>query len=148
MSYTIGEMAKKVGIPVTTLRYYDDQGLFPFLERTEGGIRIFKEKDYRWVRVVRSLKRCGLPLEEIRAFMNMAMEGDGTIDQRLAMYRRQRELVCEQMADLQEMLEMLDYKCWYYETAQEAGTTEVPRRYPREELPEHLRRGYYKSWVK
>ena len=37
MSYTIGEMAKKVGIPVTTLRYYDDQGLFPFLERKRLG---------------------------------------------------------------------------------------------------------------
>ena len=60
MSYTIGEMAKKVGIPVTTLRYYDDQGLFPFLERTEGGIRVFRDEDYRWVKIVRSLKRTGM----------------------------------------------------------------------------------------
>ena len=145
MSYTIGEMAKKVGIPVTTLRYYDDQGLFPFLERTVGGIRVFRDEDYRWVKIVRSLKRTGMSLSDIREFMNMSMEGDSTIDQRLALYHRQRELVREQMADLQEMLDILDYKCWFYETAREAGTTAVPKAFPREELPPHLLEGYRKS---
>ena len=145
MSYTIGEMAKKVGIPVTTLRYYDDQGLFPFLERTEGGIRVFKDEDYRWVKTVRSMKRVGMSLEDIRTFMNMIMEGDSTIDQRLEMYRRQRELILEQMEDLQDMLEILDYKCWFFETAQAAGTTAVPRSIPPEEMPQHLREGYRKS---
>ena len=145
MSYTIGEMAEKVGIPVTTLRYYDDQGLFPFLERTEGGIRIFKDEDYRWVKVVRSLKRTGMSLSDIREFMNMSMEGDKTIEQRLEMYRHQREQVQEKMADLQEMLDILDYKCWFYETAVQAGTTAVPKAFPRDSLPEHLRNGYYKS---
>lgn len=145
MSYTIGEMAEKVGIPVTTLRYYDDQGLFPFLERTESGIRMFKDEDFRWVKIVRSLKRTGMSLSDIREFMNMSMEGDSTIDQRLEMYRRQREVVLEQMADLQEMLDILDYKCWFYETAQQAGTTAVPKAYPRDSLPQHLREGYYKS---
>ena len=145
MSYTIGEMAKKVGIPVTTLRYYDDQGLFPFLERTEGGIRVFRDEDYRWVKVVRSLKRTGMSLSDIREFMNMSMEGDSTIDQRLARYHRQREMVLEQMADLQEMLDILDYKCWFYETAHEAGTTAVPKAFPRENLPQHLLDGYRKS---
>ena len=145
MSYTIGEMAEKVGIPVTTLRYYDDQGLFPFLERTEGGIRIFRDEDYRWVKIVRSLKRTGMSLSDIRDFMNMSMEGDKTIDQRLALYHHQREMVREQMADLQEMLDILDYKCWFYETAQKAGTTAVPKAYPREKLPQHLLDGYRKS---
>ena len=145
MSYTIGEMAEKVGIPVTTLRYYDDQGLFPFLERTEGSIRVFKDEDFRWVKIVRSLKRTGMSLSDIREFMNMSMEGDKTIAQRLEMYRHQREVVLEQMADLQEMLDILDYKCWFYETANQAGTTAVPKAYPRDELPKHLRDGYYKS---
>ena len=145
MSYTIGEMAEKVGIPVTTLRYYDDQGLFPFLERTEGGIRVFKDEDYRWVKVVRSLKRTGMSLSDIRDFMNMSMEGDKTIEQRLEMYRHQWEQVREKIADLQEMLDILDYKCWFYETAAEAGTTAAPKAVPRDSLPKHLREGYYKS---
>ena len=145
MSYTIGEMAKKVGIPATTLRYYDDQGLFPFLERSESGARIFKDEDYRWVKVVRSLKRTGMSISDIRDFMNMSMEGDSTIQQRLAMYHHQREMVREQMADLQEMLDVLDYKCWFYELACEAGTTAAPKAVPRDTLPEHLRQGYYKS---
>lgn len=145
MSYTIGEMAEKVGISVTTLRYYDDQGLFPFLERTEGGARVFKDEDYRWVKIVRSLKRTGMSLSDIRDFMNMSMEGDSTIDQRLELYRHQRDVVLEQMADLQEMLDILDYKCWFYETAQAAGTTEAPKAIPRDTLPQHLRDGYYKS---
>ena len=140
MSYTIGEMAEKVGIPVTTLRYYDDQGLFPFLERTEGGIRIFKDEDYRWIKIVRSLKRTGMSLSDIRDFMNMSMEGDETIEQRLEMYRHQREQVRERMADLQEMLDILDYKCWFYDVARESGTCDTPKNMPFDELPKRIQR--------
>ena len=46
MIYTVGEMAKKIGVAPSTLRYYDKEGLLPFVERLSGGIRVFKEADY------------------------------------------------------------------------------------------------------
>ena len=40
MIYTVGEMAQKLGVPASTLRYYDKEGLLPFVERSSGGIRM------------------------------------------------------------------------------------------------------------
>ncbi len=46
MIYTVGEAAKKIGVAPSTLRYYDKEGLLPFVERSGGGIRMFKDSDF------------------------------------------------------------------------------------------------------
>ena len=56
MIYTVGEMAQKLGVPASTLRYYDKEGLLPFVERSSGGIRMFRKTDFEWLQVI----RCGL----------------------------------------------------------------------------------------
>ena len=43
MNYSIGEVSRMFGLPQSTLRYYDKEGLLPFVERPSGGIRLFKE---------------------------------------------------------------------------------------------------------
>lgn len=139
MLYTVGEMAKKLGVAASTLRYYDQEGLLPFVERSSGGMRMFKESDYEWLQIIECLKKTGMPLKDIRSFVLMAMAGDETIEPRLALIRKQQESVRHQISQLQETLETLDFKCWYYETAQAAGTTEVPRNMTLEELPERFR---------
>lgn len=53
MTYTEGEMAKLLGVPASTLRYYDKEGLLPFVERSPGGARIFRKNDYVWLQVRR-----------------------------------------------------------------------------------------------
>ncbi len=139
MLYTIGEMAKKLGVPASTLRFYDKQGLLPFVERSAGGIRVFRESDYGWLKIIGCLKDSGLQLKEIRDFINMAMQGDETIAARLELFRRRREAIKEQMEELQQTLDVVDFKCWYYETALEAGTTAAPDNMPDEALPPRLR---------
>lgn len=139
MLYTVGEMAKRLGIAPSTLRYYDQEGLLPFMERSSSGIRMFKDSDYEWLQVIECLKKTGMQLKDIREFIEMAMQGDETIEPRLALIRKQREVVKAQIETLQETLRTLDFKCWYYETAQEAGTTDVPRNMTLDELPEHYR---------
>lgn len=139
MLYTIGEMAKMLGIAPSTLRYYDKEGLLPFVERSESGIRVFKESDYEWLKVIECLKKTGMQLKDIRKFILLAMEGDGTIDERLELIIKQRESVERQIADLQETLLTLDFKKWYYETAKAHGTTEVPGDMTSDELPEEFR---------
>ena len=139
MIYTVGEMAKKIGVAPSTLRYYDKEGLLPFVERSSGGIRVFKEADYEWLKVIECLKKTGMPLKDIKTFIEMAMLGDETIDERLELIRKQRDEVGKQIADLQETMDTLNFKCWYYETAKSAGTTAVPRNMTLEELPEEYR---------
>ena len=135
MLYTVGEMAKLLGVPTSTLRYYDKEGLLPFVERSEGGIRVFKDRDYECLRIIDCLKKTGMPLKDINEFIIMAMQGDDTIEQRYDLVKKQQALMQSKIAELQEMLDTFDYKCWYYETAKKAGTTSVPREMTDDEIP-------------
>lgn len=139
MFYTVGEMAKILNTTPSTLRYYDKEGLLPFVERSESGIRMFKDSDYEWLLVIDCLKNTGMGIKDIKKFIYMVLEGDATIEERLEMMKKQRESVKEQMAKLQQTLDTLDYKVWYYSTAEKAGTTAVPRNMPEEQVPENLR---------
>lgn len=135
MLYTVGEMAKRLGVAASTLRYYDKEGLLPFVERSSGGIRMFKEADYEWLQMIQCLKATGMPLKDIRTFVTMAMAGDGTIDARLQLIMQQRDAVLDQMKSLQQTLDILNFKCWYYETAKAQGTTAALKKLPLEDIP-------------
>lgn len=136
MLYTVGEMAKVMGIPASTLRYYDKEGLLPFVERSSGGIRMFTDKDYEWLKVIECLKKSGLSIKDIKAFIAMAGKGDASITQRLALFRARRDAVKKQIREMQETLDLLEFKCWYYEQAMEDGTEDRVRSLSVEEIPE------------
>ena len=139
MFYTVGEAAKMLGVASSTLRYYDKEGLLPFVERTEGGIRMFKETDMDWLKLIECLKATGMPIKGIKKFIECTLEGDSTVGERLEILAAQRESVKTQISELDRHLKMIDYKVWYYETAQKAGTTTVMDNYPEEEIPEQFR---------
>lgn len=139
MVYTVGEMAKRLGVAPSTLRFYDKEGLLPFVERSNGGVRVFKEADYEWLMIIECLKKTGMPLRDIKVFIEMAIEGDDTIDKRLAMIRNQKASIERQIAELSEIQKVLEFKEWYYTTAKESGSTSVPRNMPLDELPEEYR---------
>lgn len=139
MTYTIGEMAKRLGVPASTLRYYDKEGLLPFVARSASGIRMFQEKDFEWLRIIGCMKKAGMSLKDIRQYIELAMQGDDTIDARLDLFEHQRDVLTAQLAEMQHTLQMVEYKCWYYETAKAAGSVEVPKTFPIEEVPERFR---------
>ena len=139
MFYTIGEMARKLDVAPSTLRYYDKEGLLPFVERSNGGIRMFKDEDMEWLRLLGCLKKAEMPLREIKAFMDWSRQGDATIGRRLDLIEKQRQSVLEQQKQLEDTLLMLDYKRWYYQTAQEAGTCAVHDAIPPDQVPERFR---------
>lgn len=139
MYYTIGDMARKLGVTPSTLRYYDKEGLLPFVERSDGGIRMFKDSDYEWLQIICCLKKTGMQLKDIRAFVEMSMQGDETIESRLILIEKQKESVKAQVTELEEMLRVLEFKEWYYKTARECGSTAVPRNMKLDEIPEQFR---------
>lgn len=140
MIYTVGEMAKSLGIPSSTLRYYDKEGLLPFVERSSSGIRVFHEKDYEWLQIINCLKKTGMSIKDIRKYIILAIEGDRTIDERLELFKNQRKALEAQIAELQCAMNVLNFKCWYYETAKEAGTVDVPQSMSTNEIPEEFRK--------
>lgn len=140
MVYTVGEAAKRLGVTASTLRYYDKEGLLPFVERSSGGIRMFQESDFEWLRVIDCMKKAGMSIRDIREYIEMALQGDDTIELRLAMFRRQRERLQAQMEELRHTMEVVEYKCWYYETAQAAGTVNAPQDMELSEVPERFQK--------
>lgn len=140
MLYTVGEIAKKIGVRPSTLRYYDKEGLLPFVERSGGGIRMFKDSDLEWLSIIECLKKTGMPIKEIKVFVEWCIEGDSTIDKRLMLIERQRDEVLRQAEQLKETLKTLNYKKWYYETAKKAGTCAVHKTLKPEDIPEEFRK--------
>ena len=136
MTYTIGQAARMFGLPVSTLRYYDREGLLPGMERRSGA-RVFGEKEIEALRVIECLKASGLEIREIRQFMAWTVEGPSTYPQRLELFQARRRALEEELGQLRRMLDMLKYKCWYYETACADGSEErvgamAPDRFPPE----------------
>ena len=140
MFYTVGEMAKKIGVAPSTLRYYDKEGLLPFVERSGGGIRMFKDSDIEWMEIIECLKKTGRPIKEIKKFIDWCMQGDSTIEQRLELIDRQRSNVLSQMEQLKSTLLTLNYKHWYYEEAKKAGTCDIHKNRKPEDIPEEFRK--------
>lgn len=136
MGYTIGEVADQLGLAPSTLRYYEAEGLLPSVARTAGGRRVYTGRDLEACRVVECLKSSGLSIRQIKDFMDMAVAGDGTLADRLALFRQRRAAVERQVRELEEVLAVLDFKTWYYEQALAAGTEEAVRALPDARVPE------------
>lgn len=66
--YTIGQVSKMFNIPISTLRYYDKEGLFPGIERISGQ-RKFSDDELESIRVIETLKNAGMQLKDIRQYM-------------------------------------------------------------------------------
>ena len=124
MTYRISEVAEKMGVSAYTLRYYDKEGLLPFVDRVNGR-RVFKDEDFAWLKVVNCLKNTGMPIREIQRYLELCSRGDDSLEDRLQMMLDQKKAVEEHMRLLEENMKELDYKIWYYRTAVEAGTEDI-----------------------
>jgi DNA-binding transcriptional MerR regulator len=127
-TYSISEVAKKLDLTVYTLRYYDKEGLLPFVERTASGTRLFKESDVEALNIIECLKSTGMPIKEIKNFIDWCSDGDSTLQQRFDMFMERKATVETQMAELKKTLELIDHKCFYYKTALDAGTEEIHKK--------------------
>lgn len=107
--YSIGEISKMFQLPISTLRYYDKEGLFPHLKRVNG-VRQFSESEIETLRVIDCLKKSGLEIKEIKEYMSLCSLGNKTLKQRKAIFEKQKEEVLQEMEKLQKVLSMLNYK--------------------------------------
>ena len=121
MSYTISEAAPKTGLPPSTIRYYDKEGLLPNIKR-KNGIRVFEDMDLRLMGLLTCLKNTGMPIKRIRDYVELTSKGDDTLRERYEIIKAQRQFVLDQIEQLQYYLEELDFKDWYYNKALAAGS--------------------------
>lgn len=139
--YTIGQVSEMFGLPISTLRYYDKQGLFPEMER-ESGIRKFSDTELEALRVIECLKKSGLEIKDIKQFMDWCVEGPSSYSKRRELFVKQRETVEAEIAHMNKVLDMLKFKCWYYEQAMQDGSEERIKGLIPDRLPEGIRQAY------
>lgn len=132
--YTIGEVAQMFQLPVSTLRYYDKEGLFPNLER-QSGIRRFSEDELEALRIIECLKASGLKISDIKLFFQWVSEGSQSYEKRKELFETRKKAVEAEMKELEKTLDMLKYKCWYYEQAMLDGTEDRIRAMLPDNLP-------------
>ena len=145
--YSIGQVAEMFGMPISTLRYYDKQGLFPYIERVSG-IRKFSETEIEALRVIECLKKAGMEIKDIKQFMDWCVEGESTYPQRKAMFEAQKVRMEEEIARMNRTLDMLKFKCWYYEQAIRDGNEKKLADMIPDELPKDIRAIYDSSHKK
>ena len=139
MTYSIKEISKMTGLPASTLRYYDKQGLLPSLKRDANNVRIFQEEDYKILKLIDCLKRSGLSIKDIKEFIDATEQGDKSLKKRLKIFKKRRDFLNRELEDLQQILRVMEYKCWYYETACAAGTEDVLKNLQNSDVPEKFR---------
>ena len=139
--YTIGQISEIFSIPVSTLRYYDKEGLFPDLER-QSGIRKFSDREIEALRVIECLKASGLEISEIKLFMEWTTEGRSSYAKRKQLFETRKEAVEKEIIQLQKTLDMLKFKCWYYETALADGNEDRIHEMLPDNLPPEIQKLY------
>lgn len=139
--YTIGQVSDMFNLPISTLRYYDKEGLFPTMQR-QSGIRQFGEKEVEALRVIECLKASGLEIKDIKQFMEWCVDGPATYAQRKELFETRKAAVEAEMVQLQKTLDMLKFKCWYYETAIKDGSEDKLKDMIPDGLPVEIKRMY------
>lgn len=142
--YTIGQVSEMFDMPISTLRYYDKQGLFPGMARVSG-IRKFGEAEMEALRVIECLKKSGLEIKDIKLFMDWCVEGASSYPQRKELFEKQKESLEAEIEHMERVLDMLRFKCWYYEQAiQDGGENRIKALIP-DRLPEGIRKAYERA---
>ncbi|EOH99038.1 hypothetical protein UAY_02307 [Enterococcus moraviensis ATCC BAA-383] len=140
MYLTINDISKKTGLTPYTLRYYAKEGLFDFVERSSNsvGTRMFKPADLEFIHIIQCLKSTGMSIKDIKSFVDWTMEGDSTINKRLTMFKERQKELEKQINELQDVLNVVKYKRWYYETANDLGTCSIYDLIESSQIPENM----------
>jgi DNA-binding transcriptional MerR regulator len=113
----ISKVCERYSISSDTLRYYERIGLIPPVNRNRSGIRDYNEIDIKRVEFIKCMRSAGLPIEALIEYVKLVQQGDQTIEARKEILQVQRERLVAKMEEMQETLDILDYKISVYEKA-------------------------------
>ncbi|GBF73766.1 MerR family transcriptional regulator [Paenibacillus sp. 598K] len=113
--YSINEVAAICDVTAHTLRFYDKEGLLPFVGRNGAGNRVFSERDLNIVKFICCLKNTGMPIKEIKRYIELGMKGEDTAATRRDMILEHRKDVLRQMDELKKSLTIIDLKVAFYD---------------------------------
>ena len=119
---TIAEAARRTGVSVHTLRYYERAGLVVSpVERTHSGRRRYQQEDLYWISICTKLRATGMPIRTIRRYAELVCAGPGNEAERLALLEAHRADVTARLAEIAENLRLIDRKINVYRGRLTAG---------------------------
>ena len=110
----IAEVAKRYGITVDTIRYYERIGLVPHVTRLPNGIRDFTEYDCGWVEFIRCMRESGVQIEALVEYVALFQEGEHPAAARLEILEEQRAKLVAKLDEMQATAKRLDAKIASY----------------------------------
>ncbi|GGJ51800.1 MerR family transcriptional regulator [Deinococcus roseus] len=115
VTFSIQQMCLVVGLPASTLRYYEDLGLLGVVPKNSSGHRRYQETHLHRLRFLQLLKNTGMPLEDMKRFALLDDAGASTAPERILMLRDHHLALQDKVTLLQEQLGHLAGKIQYYQ---------------------------------
>lgn len=113
--HTVKEAAQITGLTEHAVRFYTDKGLVPSIQRNENNIRLFDSESINWLYGVKCLKQSGMPIEVIKMYVDLCLEGDSTIPQRSAIMMEHKEAALAQLEEAKRRVAHLEEKTALYQ---------------------------------
>jgi DNA-binding transcriptional MerR regulator len=114
MTYTVQQVAKKMGLTAYTVRFYHDHGLLPFVKRDEHNNRIFDDVDLEWLHLITCLRQTGMPLDNIKHYFDLVQDGSNTVPERYQIMLEQQKRTLDEIAELNRHLATINLKVAHY----------------------------------
>ena len=119
MEYSIKQVSERTHLKAHVLRYYEKEGLLPFIQRSKNGIRRYSEDDLEWLGLICCLKNTGMPIKEIKCFVELSLQGNDTLGARCELLCKHKQNVEYQIDQMQEHLKKVTHKISYFTTQYE-----------------------------
>lgn len=115
MLYTMMQVCKKADMTYQTLKFYCNQGLVPNVKRDHNNRRVFDERDLKWIQDLVCLKKCGMSIQEMKAYLDLCLQGPATIPQRKEMLTQKQEALRRAIQELEASAAYIDWKQTFYD---------------------------------
>ena len=113
--YSMKEACALTNMSYENLKFYCNEGLVPNVKRDSRNYRIFDDHDIKWIQSLNCLKRCGMSIAEMKEYLALCMEGEGTIPERKVILAEKKEALLQSIAELQEAVAYIDWKQDFYD---------------------------------
>ena len=125
--YTIREISELFGLPASTIRYYEEEGILTNVARTPSGQRIFGDCHVNRLRTVCCFKNTGMTIAELRQFFAYVKDESAHLEDILSLLEQRRASVTAQLAQLKRDCAHVQRKIDYYRDIQESLSQGLPR---------------------
>ena len=113
--YSMKEACTLTNMTYENLKFYFNEGLVPNVKRDRRNYRVFDEHDIKWIQSLNCLKSCGMSIAEMKQYLALCMEGEGTIPERKVILAEKKETLLQSMTELQKAVAYIDWKQRFYD---------------------------------